>query len=393
MSERDGDPYESDDVPIILLPDGVDLDDFDDDLAAQGVYDVFAIPEAVLDETEELKRELQRQRDKLDQERQDRDRAARAAELRRLRDLENELSAEIDQELEAESRRVTLSRTLRIGGALVVGILGVIVAVGWPYYQLPTGSRPFHAFHSALRSSGSIGLPLGIGGTAVMAASMVYLIRKRLVGHFGPRTLPGWLRFHVVTGLIGPALIMIHAAFVPTSVLGGLALFGMFIVVGSGVAGRYLLMYVPKASSGGEVELEDLQRRLHVYRRKLIEMGVDADDILDDVTPPTARREPWLLTAVVRVIMGDRESREELGKLQDRVHSKFGSGHEARTILILLRRVSRERQWFVRHREIRRLVGAWRFAHRWLAIVMWSAIVFHIAVAMEFGDLFGGGNS
>lgn len=391
MTEHDDD-LDYEDVPIVVLPDGVDLDDLEDDLASQGVYDVFAIPESILDEAEELRRELQKHRDRNDKDRIEKERALRAAELRRLRDLENELNAEIENELELEQRRVSIARMARAGAAITFGLLGVLVFVGWPYYQLSLASRPFHALHTALRSSGAIGLPLGIAGTGLMAASMVYLVRKQLVGYFGPRTLPGWLRFHVVTGLLGPALILFHAAFIPTSILGAVAFFGMFIVVSSGVAGRYLLMYVPKASDGGEVELEDLQGRLQVYRRKLIEFGVDAESIRDDVAVGNSRRNPWLITAVIRVVMGDRESRNELRELQERIRTQFGAGHEARTILILLRRLSRERQWFVRHREIRRLVGAWRFAHRWLAIVMWSGILFHIAVAVEYADLFGGGN-
>ena len=61
-------------------------------------------------------------------------------------------------------------------------------------------------------------------------------------------------------------------------------------------------------------------------------------------------------------------------------------------LLMLMRRLFRERQWLVRYRELRNLIGAWRFFHRWLAIVMLAAIFFHIVIAVDFGDLwiFGG---
>ena len=46
----------------------------------------------------------------------------------------------------------------------------------------------------------------------------------------------------------------------------------------------------------------------------------------------------------------------------------------------------------VRYEELRKLMGAWRFLHRWLAIVMLILVVFHVAIGVNFGELwiFGG---
>ena len=56
-------------------------------------------------------------------------------------------------------------------------------------------------------------------------------------------------------------------------------------------------------------------------------------------------------------------------------------------ILPLARRFCRDRQWLARYAELRSLMGAWRFLHRWLAILMFILAIFHITLAVRFGDL------
>src|SRR5690606_39026436 len=111
--------------------------------------------------------------------------------------------------------------------------------VGWKYYGLSTVARYFHPLHDALRPSGSIGLTLGVVGTLLMAASLLYLLRKRFAAWHVPGTIRDWLDLHVLAGLIGPAFIVFHSAFAPTSALGVLGLGSMCIILLSGAAGRW----------------------------------------------------------------------------------------------------------------------------------------------------------
>ncbi|MCU0914585.1 MAG: hypothetical protein MUC88_08490 [Planctomycetes bacterium] len=41
----------------------------------------------------------------------------------------------------------------------------------------------------------------------------------------------------------------------------------------------------------------------------------------------------------------------------------------------------------MRCRELRNLLAAWRFFHRWLAIVMLAVVACHVGLALRFGDL------
>ena len=193
--------------------------------------------------------------------------------------------------------------------------------------------------------------------------------------------------FHVLMGLMGPALVVFHSNFVPTSAIGALALGSMLVVVTSGVMGRYLLAFVPQAVGGSEVDLDELRRRLVVYRRKLAHLGIDPH--LLGLEPSERRRLPF--QGLIALAYGDREARQEFQRLEEAVKSRAGPGIQTRTILVLARRPMQERQWYVRYRELRRLVGAWRHLHRWLAIVLFGAAALHIAVALRFGGLLPSG--
>lgn len=111
-------------------------------------------------------------------------------------------------------------------------------------------------------SSGLIGHGLGIlGGVLMLVAQTAYTWRKR-----PERTGPGptrlWLQVHVVAGLVGPYLILLHTAFRFRGLAGVLTLL-MLVVVASGVTGRYVYRAVPSTDTGGSRPLS-LWYLLHV---------------------------------------------------------------------------------------------------------------------------------
>jgi len=297
------------------------------------------------------------------------------------------VAAEIDREVAGElwARRWISPKRLAIAALVLLPIvLPAILIVGWPYYSLPIAERVFHTFHPALRSSGWIGLTLGIVGLATMLASLGYVVRKRLVARRGSRGLQGWLRFHIAAGVIGPLFAITHAGFVPTSAMGLFATISLAVVVTSGFLGRYLLAYVPRESASGEPALDEVRRRLAVYKRRLMALGIRTAH-LDIESPGGSAREPGVIVSFLRVLLGDRTARLQVRRLRVAVIERGLPAAEVESILVLGARLCRERQWLMRSREFRRLVVAWRLFHRWFAIVLFSAIGFHIWVALRFG--------
>jgi len=258
----------------------------------------------------------------------------------------------------------------------------------WGYYGLPPDERLFDARHHELRSSGSKGLSYGVVGTGMIVLSLGYLLRKRLGDSPWLGSLRSWMRLHVLTGLVGPALILLHTTLVSTSALGGLAATALLIVVATGIVGRYIYTHVPRSYRGRELELEEVRQRLARDKQKLQALGVDPVELgIEEDTLPSSREGGAVLPALIHLVTGDWKRRRCLRLLEHHHQRESRPAPEQAAVLGLLRRLCRERQWLVRYHEVRGLMRSWRFLHRWLAIVLFLAVTLHILLAVWFGDL------
>jgi hypothetical protein len=377
-NEAESELLEDDDsLPIVIVPDDVDIDG---ELLAPEPAPVEVEspgPVAVEPEPQEEETELQVEAD------------PELAELSRivsLKDLESEIQDEFSLEGEGGRDLFFMPRLCKYAALGVLALLAVVLYIGWGYYRLPLVLRPLHYLHAMLRPSGYVGLSLGIAGAGVMLSSLLYLVRKGLLSWGRIGSLQSWMGFHILTGLMGPAIALYHAAFVPTSALGFLMVGAMAIVIISGVIGRYIAVHFPRSLGGRELKFEEIRGRLAVYKKKLVALGVDPT-MLRLETPESSTRAPWLLASIGRVLSGDWESRKEYRRLKEALTARGQVRIEMELVLYLIRRLCRERQWLVRYGEFRRVMGSWRFFHRWLAIVLLAGLAFHVLVATRFGGL------
>ncbi|HEX5643829.1 MAG TPA: hypothetical protein VFZ86_16070 [Thermoleophilia bacterium] len=95
-------------------------------------------------------------------------------------------------------------------------------------------------------ASGLVGHGFGIAGSVLMLmTATLYSLRKlRSDARWG--STAAWLRFHMVTGLVGPYLVLLHTAG-RFSGLAGLTMLLTVVVVASGLTGRYFYTRVPRA--------------------------------------------------------------------------------------------------------------------------------------------------
>lgn len=112
-------------------------------------------------------------------------------------------------------------------------------------------------------ASSLVGHGIGILGFILMLmTATLYSIRKlRTDARWG--NMAAWLRFHMVTGLVGPYLVLLHTA-MRFKGLAGLAMLLTVIVVVSGLIGRYIYTAVPRG-----IDVDDRHDRLMMQRRAL----------------------------------------------------------------------------------------------------------------------------
>ncbi len=121
------------------------------------------------------------------------------------------------------------------------------------------------------KASSLVGHGIGIAGFILMLmTATLYSLRKlRTDASWG--STAAWLKFHMVTGLVGPYMVLLHTA-MKFNGLAGLAMLLTVVVVISGLVGRYLYTRVPRTvvrrqRPAGARARDEFERRL-AKRRK-----------------------------------------------------------------------------------------------------------------------------
>jgi hypothetical protein len=124
--------------------------------------------------------------------------------------------------------------------------LGAVVAVTAIYAVA-------YWFGGALPGASSlVGHAIGVVGFLLMIVTEVaYSIRKQITdARWGE--LAGWLRFHIVTGLVGPYMVVLHTS-MRFRGLAGVAMLLTVVVVLSGFVGRYIYTTLPRQPDAAAV--------------------------------------------------------------------------------------------------------------------------------------------
>lgn len=122
----------------------------------------------------------------------------------------------------------------------------------WAAYKVATGT------YYTPRSN--FGFYLGVVGSVMMLALLLYPLRKhvRLMQRWG--ALKHWFRWHMIMGIVGPGLILFHSTFHLRSLNATVALVSMVIVVISGVIGRFVYTKIHYGLYGSRATLEKVQQ-------------------------------------------------------------------------------------------------------------------------------------
>ena len=141
----------------------------------------------------------------------------------------------------AVSRR---PRGARAAAASSAYALAAIVAVTALY-----GGRLLAGERASPPRRAWVGHGIGIAGFVLMLmTATLYSLRKlRADARWG--STASWLKFHMVTGLVGPYMVLLHTA-MQFNGLAGLTMLLTVVVVASGLVGRYLYTRVPRTPSG-----------------------------------------------------------------------------------------------------------------------------------------------
>lgn len=264
---------------------------------------------------------------------------------------------------------------LKLSG-LVVFFLGGAYIV-YELLAMPSGGHPF-------------GHALGVLGTVLMLMTeTLYSARKRL-GVFNAGRMRHWLSFHIFTGTVGPALVLMHTG-LEFRGLAGLTMFLTVLVVASGFLGRYIYTAVPRTLAGVEVDRRTLAGELSRERQALAAWSTHksarvralvqqeaalaaVDQNLSVMDLLTRRLQEWRDRRRLRMALRNLEQ-EEQARLAD-----------IERILTRQQRLSRQIRSL---QTVRRLMGLWHTMHVPLGLLLFTSVAIHIVATIYYGALTG----
>lgn len=236
---------------------------------------------------------------------------------------------------------------------------------------------------------------LGIAGGVIMLLLIGYPIRKRLPASKRLGRIASWFRLHMVFGILGPALVVLHTNFKLGSLNSRLALFTMLIVVASGIVGRYLYAKVHRGLYGQHAALRDVLADITALKAGL-ESALGPDDAvvaeLEAFAPPPDRVQS-LLTGVRSCLSRGIQTPFLRGRIMRHVHLKLRNNPQIPAKA--RRRLERD---FRRHLRIyfgavkkaerlalfERIFALWHHLHMPLFILLALTVTLHIIAVHRF---------
>ena len=129
------------------------------------------------------------------------------------------------------------------------------------------------------KAGDDLGYGLGVVGGVLMLLLMLYPARKYLRVMRRSGGVKHWFWFHMICGIAGPWLILVHSTFRIGSLNAGVALISMVIVVLSGVVGRFLFVRVQHRLDGGQQQLQHRRNQVGLASNEARSMLSFAPDL------------------------------------------------------------------------------------------------------------------
>lgn len=142
------------------------------------------------------------------------------------------------------------ARSLLAGDTVVYLVLATLVWLAWKISRL-----------GLFEAGDDVGYWLGVAGGSMMLLLFSYPLRKhfRFAQNWG--RVKWWFLVHMLLGIGGPLLILLHSTFRIGSLNAGVALYSMVIVALSGVVGRFIYARVHRGLRGEQTGFKELQAR------------------------------------------------------------------------------------------------------------------------------------
>jgi hypothetical protein len=278
-------------------------------------------------------------------------------------------------------------------GRVLMGAGLVLLAVnlaGVSYYLMPAEERVRSSLHPWFRPSGWVGQSAGIVALLLFLFLWFYPLRKRVRALSSIGSLGRILDLHIAAGLIIPCVAATHAGWRFTGLI-GLGYAAMFIVVLSGIVGRYIYSRIPRSRNGVRMSMEEIRaEQTRLLGELCAATGVPPAELERILAPATVLEGKLGLAGTVRQLVADDLARRAAAQRLSRSLRARGSTAPLdpaalRTIGRLARRQMSLDQQARLLEATHRIFRFWHVAHLPVAITGLLAVLIHVGVAVAMG--------
>ena len=241
-----------------------------------------------------------------------------------------------------------------------------------------------------LASSDFFGHGLGVIGFLLMLATeTLYSLRKRARGRALGR-LSNWLQWHIVMGIVGSYMVLLHTAWQFQGLAGVVTLL-MAVVVLSGFVGRYIYTAIPRTLDGVEVTLDSLEQRREAVSEELAVLARTSPDtasaigdaivILKGARPNVAG---GVASILGRTLIANRDHAALRRAIK--VLRRLDAAAAGRAGALLDEQITLQRQLGALA-TARRLMSLWHTVHVPLGVALFVLSFVHIGAAIYYATL------
>lgn len=283
-----------------------------------------------------------------------------------------------------------------LGAGLAIALFGLAFAL-WhrDYYLLPMLERATHHKHDLLRPGLGLGLWLGVGSIALIGANLAYLVRRSPRFKFQFGSLASWMTVHVATGVLALLTAVMHSGLEARDTPGGHALWALVAIFATGVVGRYLYAWVPRAANGRELELAEVNGRLARLAEGFDRVDPRLAALVRDEIGGLVEQRQWhtsLPARLLALVGAESGLRRLVRRVREEGAASGLAADQIDEVVALARRAHRSALATAHLDDLRGLMASWRWLHRWGAVLLVALIALHVVYALAYGaHLFGGG--
>lgn len=234
------------------------------------------------------------------------------------------------------------------------------------------------AYAAAARNEGEfppasqlVGHGIGVLGFALMLMTeTLYSLRKRALSARWGR-MSSWLRFHMITGMVGPYMVLLHPAARFHGLAAGVAALTVIVVM-SGLIGRYIYTAIPRTIDGAELEVDEIEQRIADLEQALAGSAVRAGGASGAPQVVSAGADAHALARATPQSAGVPHHGQHVAtpELDDLRHRRESLRRQARSL-----------------GATRRTLALWHTVHVPLAMVLFATAFVHVLGALYFATL------